>query len=178
MFIDYEFKFKTHVDIITKKLRSLMYRLNKCYVNRIPMYVKRTIYYSLIESILRYGVTLYSYCPDYVLNSLCSLQRKLVRKIFNDPPVYLLTPELLCKQILLENHFTKEEFRRTVPAPYSMRRAHFIKSRADTQYGMRKLSFVVPTLLEKYCGEFIQEENLRIVKKNIKEKLIEENVRP
>ncbi|KAL1447899.1 hypothetical protein WDU94_012397 [Cyamophila willieti] len=178
MFIDYEFKFKTHVDVITKKLRTLLYRLNKCYVNRIPMYVKRTIYYSLIESILRYGVTLYSYCPDYVLNSLNSLQKKLIRKIFIDPPEYLLTPELLCKQIVLENNFTKEEFRRTVPVPYSMRRTYFIKSRAATQYGMRRLSYVVPTLLEEYCDEFVQEENPRIFRKKIKEKLIEENVGP
>ncbi|KAI5717554.1 hypothetical protein M8J77_007839 [Diaphorina citri] len=65
IFIDYDFKFKSHVEIITKKLRLILYRLNKCYVNNVPMLVKRTIYYSLIESILRYGVTLYSHCPDY-----------------------------------------------------------------------------------------------------------------
>ncbi|KAL1446616.1 hypothetical protein WDU94_012204 [Cyamophila willieti] len=82
IYIDYDFKFKAHVEIITKKLRIIMFRLNKSYVNRIPMNVKRTIYYSLIESVLRYGVILYSYCPDYVLNSLNNIQRKLLKKYF------------------------------------------------------------------------------------------------
>ncbi|KAL1447472.1 hypothetical protein WDU94_003633 [Cyamophila willieti] len=178
IYIDYDFKFKAHVEIITKKLRIIMFRLNKSYVNRIPMNVKRTIYYSLIESVLRYGVILYSYCPDYVLNSLNNIQRKLLRKIFSIPPTYLLTPKLLCKQILLENNFSKEEYRRTVPVHYQMRRAHFIKSVANTQYGERKLSYVVPSLLQQYCTEFVGEENPRIIKKKIKEKLIQENVEP
>ncbi|KAL1454489.1 hypothetical protein WDU94_010732 [Cyamophila willieti] len=115
VYIDYDFKFKTHVEIITKKLRMILYRLNKCYANNVPMFIKRTIYYSLIESILRYGVTLYSHCPAYVLNSLYSLQKKLMWKIFTEEPPYLLS---LSKQILLENHFRNEKFRRRVPNPY------------------------------------------------------------
>ncbi|KAL1446843.1 hypothetical protein WDU94_013901, partial [Cyamophila willieti] len=178
VYIDYDFKFKSHVEIITKKLRMILYRLNKCYANNVPMFVKRTIYYSLIESILRYGVTLYSHCPAYVLNSLYSLQKKLMWKIFTQEPPYLLSPKLLSKQILLENHFRNEKYRRRVPNPYNTRNMYFMKSRANTLYGERCFSYVIPTLLEKYCAEFLEEDNSRIIKMKIKEKLIEENSNP
>ena len=58
-----------------------------------------------------------------------------------------------------------------------MRRIHFIKSRAYTRYGERCLSFVIPTLLEDYCYDFINKEHPRKIKENVKMKLIQENAR-
>lgn len=177
VYIDNEFKFKSHVDIICKKLRIVLYKLNKFYVNNVSMYIKKTIYYSLVESILRYGVTLYAYAPEYVINSLYSLQRKIINKIFKMEQQYLLTPELLCKQILLEHHFHKEEYKQIEQNQYNMRRPHFRRTRAHTNYGTKILSNLIPKLIEEICGDFLDENNRRIAKMKIKEKLVEVNRR-
>ncbi|KAL1447387.1 hypothetical protein WDU94_015652 [Cyamophila willieti] len=178
LYIDNDFKFSSHIHIILKKLRIILYRLNKNYVSNLPVFISKTIYYSLVESILRYGVTQYNYAPEYVKKPLRSLQKKIIKKIFyNTYPEYLLTPELLCIQILLENNFTEEKFKQTEQNSYNIRRVHFVKSRAYTNYGTRCLSHLIPTLLEEYCRDFIEETHPRKIKMNIQQRMIEENLK-
>jgi hypothetical protein len=60
---------------------------------------------------------------------------------------------------------------------YNMRRPHLIRSRAYTNYGTRMLSNLMPKLIEEICGDFLDENNRRIAKIKIKEKLVEVNRR-
>ncbi|KAI5721671.1 hypothetical protein M8J77_023783 [Diaphorina citri] len=46
------------------------------------------------------------------------------------------------------------------------------ETKAYTKYEERKLTFIVPALINEYCNEFLQEENKTIYKRKIKESLL------
>ncbi|KAI5743313.1 hypothetical protein M8J77_016762 [Diaphorina citri] len=53
--IDNEIMMKPHVFTLSKKMRTINYKLNKIRADMFPLTTKKTIYFSLIDSILRYG---------------------------------------------------------------------------------------------------------------------------
>ncbi|KAL1446268.1 hypothetical protein WDU94_008929 [Cyamophila willieti] len=171
--IDSEFKMKTHVIHLCKKLRILRYKLNKINADKLPMTTKKTIYFSLIDSLLRYGVTLYIYATNHVLNPLYNLQRRILRFLFKDVNVHSLTPEQLNKFVLLSTNFFEEKYRILNPQPYELRNQRFRRARVNTvRYGDRRLAYLVPSLLNNYCNDFLDEEKIIIVKHKIKQKLL------
>ncbi|KAI5743097.1 hypothetical protein M8J77_014594 [Diaphorina citri] len=62
--IDNEIMMKPHVFTLSKKMRTINYKLNKIRADMFPLTTKKTIYFSLIDSILRYGVSIYTYAPQ------------------------------------------------------------------------------------------------------------------
>lgn len=167
--IDNEFKMKKHVYNLNSKLRTLHYQLNMMNAGNLPMTTKVTIYFSLVDSILRYGVTLYTYAPNYVLKPLKALQRRIIKLLFNRRNVNCLSPEELSLFVNIYSNFFEEKFRQLNQQPYALRVQHFNRPQVATiQYGQRRLEYIIPTLLNKYCQDFLNEENLTSLKKKIK----------
>ncbi|KAL1448505.1 hypothetical protein WDU94_005619 [Cyamophila willieti] len=171
--IDSEFRMKTHVINLSKKLRILRFKLNKVNADKLPMTTKRTIYFSLVDSLLRYGVTLYMYSTNHVLNPLYNLQKKILSFLFKDINVHSLNPEQLNKYVLLSTNFFNKRYRILNPQPYDLRVQRFRRARVYTvQYGDRRLDYLIPSLLNIYCHDFLNEEKIFQVKEKIKQRLL------
>ncbi|KAL1446696.1 hypothetical protein WDU94_005602 [Cyamophila willieti] len=171
--LDNEFKMHHHVDAISKKLRILQYKLCKINADYFPMTVKRTIYFSLIDSILRYGVTLYNHAPQYAMNPLLKNQKKIKKLLFQQRNVPILMPHQLAEFVYLSMNFFDPRFRRLADQPYELRVQRFQRAQVyTTTYGDRRLDYIIPTLLNKYCQEFLQEKNKDKVKTKIREMIL------
>ncbi|KAI5717814.1 hypothetical protein M8J77_011713 [Diaphorina citri] len=173
VYIDSEFRMKSHVINLCKKLRILKYKLQKVNAEKLPMTTKKTIYFSLVDSLLRYGVTLYMYATNHVLNPLYNLQRRILSLLFKDVNVHSLNPEQLNKYVLLSTNFLHEKYRILNHQPYLLRTQSFRRPRVYTvQYGDRRLEYVIPSLLNTYCKDFLDEKKMDQVKKKIKQRLL------
>lgn len=171
--IDNEFKMKKHVYKLCSKLRILNYQLGVINAGTFPMTTKITLYFSLVDSLLRYGVTLYMYAPKYSITPLKSQQKRIVKLLFNRNKISCLAPEELSTFVLIYSNFFDEKFRRVTEQPYSLRNQRFQRSQVYTiQYGERILEYIIPTLLNKYCEEFKNETNLSLLKFKIKNSVI------
>ncbi|KAI5707494.1 hypothetical protein M8J77_003764 [Diaphorina citri] len=113
------------------------------------------------------------YATNHVLNPLYNLQRRILSLLFKDVNVHSLNPEQLNKYVLLSTNFLNEKYRILNPQPYLLRNQSFRRPRVYTvQYGDRRLEFVIPSLLNTYCQDFLDEKKMILVKKKIKERLL------
>jgi len=177
VYIDEDFKMKNHVETLSKKLRVLKYNLEKNSIHKLPLTTKKIIYYALIESILRYGVTMYTGAPEYSLKPLKINQKKIIQYLFGkgNEKKYM-KPEQLAELTLGTNYFFNEDIRIQMnPSSYHLRNKTFRKNFAFNKYGERKLTFIIPQIFNKYCLDFIDEEDIKIVKKKLKLKILEAN---
>lgn len=78
VFLDSDNKYKTHVNHIAHILRITLYKFYKL-ANVLPIKTKRVLYYSLVESILRYEIILYSNTSDSTLKPLREIQTRIIK---------------------------------------------------------------------------------------------------
>lgn len=169
--IDNEFKMVKHVQTLCSKLRILKYKLNQINAKSFPLKTKITIYFSLVDSLLRYGVTLYNYAPKYALQPLNAQQRKICNTLFNQ--VSCLTPEELSIFVLICTNFYNQNYRQIIDHPYNLRVQMYRRPHVYTvQYGDRRLEYVIPKLLNQYCQQFLEENNKTVLKSKVKESIL------
>jgi hypothetical protein len=78
--IDQTFKFKEHCDAICSKLRKIsyqMYHISEC----VNINVKKIIYFALVESIIRYGITVWGKNSKSHKRKLYSIQNRIVKLV-------------------------------------------------------------------------------------------------
>lgn len=174
VFVDKEFKMNEHADTLTKKLRILKFKFNKINADHFPLSAKKMIYFSLVDAVLRYGVTLYTHAPQYAMNPLNSLQRKIRNFLFGQYHLPILTPQQLATYVLLCMNFYDRKYRQLTNQPYNLRIQRFARPRVYTiQYGEKRLEYILPTLLNKYCQEFLEEENKFLIKRKIRDTILD-----
>ncbi|KAL1446881.1 hypothetical protein WDU94_007614 [Cyamophila willieti] len=172
MTIDNEFKMKDHVQQLNKKLRIVNYKLKKINADCFPLTTKKTIYFSLVDSLLRYGAPMYNFAPAYTKEPLNNLQERIKKFLFkNNENIEILTPDQIAKFILITLNFHKEEFRQLIDQPYALRRQRFKRIRVNTiTFGERRLGYILPTLLNDYCQDFLDERDSWKLKDKLKKK--------
>ncbi|KAI5728482.1 hypothetical protein M8J77_016807 [Diaphorina citri] len=177
--IDNSFKMIPHVNLLGKKLRILNYQFRKSNAQMLSTQTKKLLYFSLVESLLRYGVTLYTYCPAYVMSPLNSIQRKIITYLFwkeqeKEQRSEFLQPDQISKLISIVQYFQDQRFRGRNETTYPLRRQNFISTLGYNKYGERMLTSYIPKLLNQYCREFTNETDIKLVQKKAKKKLQEE----
>ncbi|XP_017299968.1 uncharacterized protein LOC108252511 [Diaphorina citri] len=175
VYLDNTFQMKEHVHNICKKLRIIKYKLNKINAQSLPLTTKKIIYYSLVDSILRYGVTLYSYAPKYTLNVLNTQQKQIIKLLFQHQHknILCLNPEELSIFTLIYTNFFTNTFRQLTFQTCQLRHQAFKRVKVNTvRYGNRRLEYCVPRLLNDFCQDFLEETNRYRVKQKLKESLV------
>ncbi|KAL1460250.1 hypothetical protein WDU94_012176 [Cyamophila willieti] len=175
VYLDNKFKMKEHVYTLCKKIRIIKYKIDKINIEKLPLETKKIIYFSLIDSLLRYGVTLYTYAPNYALDPLCRLQKRIKRLLFGEKKTNIacLTPEELSIFVLISTNFHEEKYRQINEHPYDLRVQRYRRPHVYTiQYGDRRLKYIIPTLLNNYCQDFLYENNKTKIKINIKKSIL------
>lgn len=85
--IDQFLKWNVHVDIVTGKLRKLLYKFYQLrQILKKPILIN--VYKSLIESVLNYGIVIWGGAYESTLKSLYTIQKFLIKIILNKPKTY------------------------------------------------------------------------------------------
>ena len=86
--IDEKLSWTPHIEYLTNKLKSsvgIINRIRDC----IPTTLHKTIYHTLFESHLSYGITVWGGVSNNALNPLFMIQKKCIRILFGDKSAYL-----------------------------------------------------------------------------------------
>ncbi|KAI5639343.1 reverse transcriptase (RNA-dependent DNA polymerase) domain-containing protein [Phthorimaea operculella] len=162
--IDENFNWGAHVDMVCDKLRAVM---AKIYVlkNRIPFSVRLSLYTSLAESIVSYGLSSYGRTFKSYLDRIYNLQIRLLKLVlpFNLKNKFKTENEIFNFCEVLPIHykyslqFLKEHYMRTdllQPVAHSkvtrqVSNKMLVIPRTSNYYGTRITEFILPTLLNK-----------------------------
>lgn len=170
--IDYLFNFAEHINNISKKIRILNYKMNKNQVGTLPMHAKKILYFTLVESIVRYGVTLYGNAPAFIMRPLISAQKLVLNSLFSishdDQRKTFMSPIQLYELVTLVINWYEEGYRKVTPVGYHMRRQQLVLPRVFTKFGEKTSAYVVPKLLNKYGLQFQKGESVQAVKRRVK----------
>lgn len=99
LIIDNELRFESHIIDLGKRVASGCYAV-KITVNELGPSMGRAVYYSLIESRLRYGICFWGMSGLRLLNSLFVLQKRAVRYLSRARPLDSCRPLFLRHKIL------------------------------------------------------------------------------
>jgi hypothetical protein len=170
VFLDTDMKFNSHITYLSNVMRITMYKIYKM-SDVFPIPIKRIIYFSLIQSIISYGIILYYTAPEHLLKPLKSVLTRLIKVLFNDLPTNLLgimSFEALAKYTdLLKNYFDNS-FRRTLDTRYNLRTTSFIVESHFNNYGKLLPEYRIPVLLNSLPSELKNLPTYVKVKKQLK----------
>lgn len=176
LYLDYDMKFHSHIDQLRKTLRILAARLY--HFNQYPIIVKRLVYSSLIESVVRYGITMYSLAPNYLKAPLATIIRKIQSNLFMNLPLHLigiLKFNNLIKYVYICRHYSNGELRKTKDSDYNLRQSthSYIVARHNNYFGKGTLEYIMPSLINSLPIEFRNINNKNKAKRILKEYLIQ-----
>lgn len=186
LMIDSNWNFKLHIKSLINKLRQI---LSKLYRLRTILNEKnkKIIYTAWIESLLRYGIELYGFATDYLINRLQSLQNKIVKmlfgnkidktaKIFKDKEI--LTVLQLRDQIVIINNYFTNKHKKCNSEKLKRLRQHkhrFTMPRWFNKYGQRNKNYYIPKIFNRLDNNLLSFNSIRSLKPELKKFLINEN---
>ena len=80
IWLDPDFSFTSHTTILQSKLSSAIFAIGSCQGNS-PIRIRRQVYSSLFESLIRFGACIFGSAKLSTLNELYLLQKKALRRI-------------------------------------------------------------------------------------------------
>ena len=86
--IDEKLSWDAHVKSLTKKLASCTGSINQIAAS-IPKTLYMNLYYTLFESYITYGITVWGSIPNRKFNKLFNAQKKILRVMFGDREKFL-----------------------------------------------------------------------------------------
>ena len=86
--IDEKLSWAPHIEYLTNKLKSCVGLINKIR-DCIPSSMHKSLYHTLFESHLTYGITVWGGASKKILNPLTTIQKKCIRILFVDNSSYL-----------------------------------------------------------------------------------------
>lgn len=169
--IDEHFTWSNHISILCEKLRLVNNRFY--WLKRIlSKECLKSVYHSLFESHIAYGITVYGFASDYILKPLIRLQDSVVKKICagivdEDFDVYYRSLDLLSFSKLLTyksiiNNYSRLQNCEVIGHSYGTRQmlqGNLISAPFTNKYGKRTFNFAIPKIFNSLPLE------LRIIKK-------------
>ncbi len=86
--IDNELTWSPHINYLIKKLKCNTGMLNRIR-NCIPSHLHKTLYHTLFESHLSYGINVWGNAAKHLIDSLFTIQKHCIRIMFGDKEAYL-----------------------------------------------------------------------------------------
>jgi hypothetical protein len=167
---DSNMNWHTHAQTITNKLRFLALR---CYQLKemVPFKIKRAIYFSLVEAQIRYGISLYGFAPNYILNPIICQTNRIIRTLFsgvNNKDIGILNFKNLQTQIILLTHYFDNRYRNVQKQNHNLRQTKYIIAKAYTNIGERVPEYFVPKILNSLPDNLKHFNKYSNIKKEIK----------
>ena len=178
--MDDKWSYNKHIDLTITKLRKIMpslYRIKHLLNNR----NKRILYYSWVESIIRYGLGIYGHANKTQIDRIQKVQNKIVKILFRHSNTIssneifktqnLLNVRALRDHIIISENYFKSEFKQVTTNKAQLLRQSTYRYNvpfAFNEYGKRCRNYTVPTLFNKLPKKLIELDGLRKAKKEIK----------
>lgn len=181
--IDHKFNWNSHIERVCTKLRAFLANMH-IIKNRLPFNIRLMLYNALADSVISYGLSSYGLTHKTSLDCILRLQIKILKNIVppkirlqysNDKLKLFKYCKTLPVHTKVEYTLLKEQFfNLSVQKPLS----HKIGTRSCTKkklmtlgannfYGKRRISYLIPRLLNGLCPEL----KSSIHPKNINHKL-------
>lgn len=160
IFLDSNMDYSTHVTKLCNTLRKVLFQMYRIR-NYIPVKTKRVIHFSLTESIIRYGITIYTAAPNHILKPLKKLTERITKALFNNISpnlVGILTFENLTKYVLLTNKYFDQQYRIKYETNYNLRHSEFQPVKYNNSYGKALFQYQIPTLLNQLPPDLVNIE--------------------
>lgn len=182
--IDDRFLWGDHIEDLNNRLRAVsrkFYWLSRIILDR---KILLTIYYSLFDSLLGYGISVWGAASNYLLDSIQNIQNRVIKLLFPDrqniEEMYeeagiLTVKKLYIFKTLSEHHGMLNTYQR-VHHQYDTR----TRGRQDLQsmtytnkYGQRTSAYRIPKMMNQLPVNIREQENINSFKIYLKRHLIE-----
>ncbi|XP_045499883.1 uncharacterized protein LOC123697414 [Colias croceus] len=177
LIVDNRFNWNHHINYVCDKLRAI---LSKFYIirNKIPYKILLSIYRSLAESIIQYGITSYGRTFNTYIDRITNLQLRLIKKIvpiniknkFKDKPLELfsycnvLPIRQMFQKFFLIEQFHKINFQNPISHQFATRQItnnKLIIPKVHNFYGKRTANFLLPTILNSMPQKVKKDVNIK-----------------
>lgn len=169
--IDDNFLWQEHINKLRSQLKSAMFAM--VYLRRYTSIdVQKQVYYSLVESRLRYGVLAWGNASKTHLDKLKDLQHRLIKTInINNNNFKVLDVNGVFKMTAILEYYDDLRFQQPIRHNLNTRR----RARGLLEipgnfnvYGRRQLSYAIPTILNRIPANLKNIQNFKKRKKKIK----------
>lgn len=167
---DSDMRFNTHIDQMTRTMKVALYKCSRI-SHYFPVNTKRIIYFSMIQSIINYGITVYSLAPQYIKLSLENTMRRIIQTLFNGIErnlLGILSLDSLAKYHDLSRNYFKEEYRVLNEIGYGLRQRNYRVQRFNNIYGKSLPNNRIPGLLNSLPIELRNLERKGEAKRKLK----------
>lgn len=185
LILDSHWNFKLHCKKLMEKLR---YILSKIFLlrNILNNKNKRILYNAWIESQLRYGIEVFGFATDYIINRLQKLQNKIVKVLFGNnkdstKQTYkkneILTISKLRDLIIIKNNYFLNNHKKCTSEKQTRLRAKSLRfeiPKWENKYGLRIQRFYVPKIFNRLPKELLMHSNIKNLKPELKKFLLNE----
>lgn len=169
--IDDRFIWHEHINKLRQNLNSAIFAI--AYLKRYATTaVQQQVYYSLVESRLRYGVLAWGNASRTHIEKLINLQRRIIRAInTNSFHFKVLDVTNIFKMTAILEYYNDSRFQEPI--------SHTLNTRSRAQgllyipevintYGRRQLSYVIPSLINHLPADLKNIQNFKKRKKLLK----------
>lgn len=149
--LDQHLKYNHHIDKLTIAMRRVLFQSYRI-KNSLPISTKRVFYFSMTESLLRYGLTLYYTAPNYIIQPLRDITEKIIKVLFNGIPINILglmTLDNLAKYIDITRNYYDENLRKTQDTEYNLRNHQYTVEKCTNNYSKNLPEYKIPKLLNE-----------------------------
>lgn len=187
--VDYNFKWDHHIKYLCKRLRQAAYALYHL-SNYTPFNVLMQAYYSLVESVLQYGIIAWGNAAQYRIMEVQRAQNRIFRillrakygnRYFENSidDLNLLTVKKLFLFNLINETYSDQRFKHPIDHEVNTRqRAEGLLKipRINNAYGKQQLSYAVPSIFNQLPRSLWNIQAVHIRKKKIKKYLLMHNI--
>lgn len=187
MVIDNRFLWTSHIEGICKKLRGCLaqfYRLKQF----LGFDTLKTVYYALVHSIIHYGILCYGNTSAVHIQKIEAVHKKIIKMISskqmidaidkNKKNVYGNTRTLTIKklykyQIIIQNYYSIVMNIQPLNS-HDLRYVALRRRRTNNRYGERLMEVAIPEIFNSIPVELHHLEGIGVVKKRVKDWLIDD----
>jgi hypothetical protein len=152
--IDENWKFYKHIDELILRIRKTVPFLYKL-CNLLNINTKRILFESWINSIIRYGCSVYGTTTKGMLNKLQKVQNKAMKVLFKKPvgkttemlykSYKIMTVQQLVKTTIINRNYFLSEYKNLINRSIRNSTAWLKVPKWRNSYGKRGLGYIIPT---------------------------------
>lgn len=181
--IDRHLRWDLQIQNVVKKIRCLLSRF-KYLKNYLAQAQLKTLYYSLVQSHLCYGILGWGGVTDNYLCNLNNMQKWILKIIYNKNLTYptrdlykdsgvLDLRQLFCLHIIIYTYKNRDDIK-SIDHKYNTRykQNSCLKSRSEKTIGQRNFTYLSPRLYDRLPGDIKHIEKIKVFKKKVKSWLL------
>lgn len=181
--IDDHWNFKEHISKLTSKLRQIIPKLyNVKYI--LNSKNKKILYDAWVESLLRYGIEVFGFASEYMINRLQRIQNKIVKVLFGNDNAktndlfinnnILKVIDIRNLVIIIKNYYinTHKNYDKSKGERLRKNTMRYDVPLWNNTYGLRNKTYYIPHIFNKLDDSLLNQQGKGPLKTLLKRDLI------